>query len=177
MKKIYQLFTVALVIILFSACHKDKNTLQSGPITGKWQETKLNIHITVGTTTNADTTLTGVNFTSADYYQFNADNTAVISQSGSFGITGKTITIQGGSVYIWLNHYDYNIVGSTLNLVLIDAVPQPLNGNVLTTSPNTIIQIDNTHLILKNSFNYISTPQGTNGPVVQTTTAYFTKTN
>jgi len=177
MKKIYQLYTVALVIVMFSACHKDKNILQSNPIVGKWQETKLNFHITVGNTTNADTTFTSAAFTTADYYQFNSDHSAIISQSGNFGITGKTTTIQGGSAYIWLNHYSYSTVGKILNLVLTDAVPQTLNGNVITTSPSTIVQVDNTHLILQNSFYYISTPQGTNGPIQQTTTAYFTKTN
>ncbi|MDP9080868.1 MAG: hypothetical protein M3O71_25905 [Bacteroidota bacterium] len=178
MKNKYLLFMFVCLLGL-SACHKDKSAFQMGQIIGKWQVTKLTLHqVTSASTSAHDTTFTSNAFTAGDFYEFNRDNTALISYSGTYSFGGKEETIEGGTVLISGNHYKYDISSNNLKLTLTDAIPQTLHGNSSFSSSNTINQLDDTHLVLTAVYNYWGTSpniQGGTLSIAQTT--YFTRTN
>jgi len=162
-----------------SACEKDKSPIQAGSIVGKWQVTKITLHqVTSASTSAHDTTFAGNAFTKNDFYQFNGDNTAVISYSGTYSFGGKDETIDGGTVLIGINHYKYGISGNNVQLTLTDAVPQMLKGNNSFSSSNNINQLDNNHLVLTAVFSYEGTSPNVQSPTVSIAqTTYFTKVN
>ena len=174
MKK-YFLPLIACVLLLLSACKKDNSDVQTGAITGKWQETKLNFHQTDGQTVVNDTTFTSADFTNLDFYQFNRDKTAVISKSGDFSLGGKSIVIPAIEVSDWITHYTYNIADTVLNLKPTDQVINPRDSYLQT---QTIVRLDNSHMILRSVYSYyFARSYGTAGSKLSglIATAYFTK--
>lgn len=169
MKSTYLLIFAALACCL-GACKKDNtNGNNSNQITGKWYETKMEIHESNGTAVDRDTIFAAESFTSNDYFRFTGDMKAVFSQSGFYNFTGKSIFTSGGLVTISLAHYNYSINDGQLKLVSTDIYPSNVNG-----TPNTyqleddIVQLDDTHLVLHTHYN--GPP-----PYSLTSTMYFTK--
>ena len=165
MRKHY-LTAILCVVLGLTACKKN-NTSPTNAIVGKWYESKLTIEQNNGTATVHDTTFTGDAFTSADYFQFDKDNSATFSQSGVYTITGKGKAISGGTIDISVMRYTYKISDSTL--ALTPALLHPTNGSG-GDGIERIVQLDATHLVLRTSF---YSP----GPYGLTQTAYFTKEN
>jgi len=90
MKSIIRIIIIGSFIAFLGSCKKNDTTINSNSnIIGKWHESKLTIEQNNGTEAVHDTTFTSSAFTSADYVQFNRDNTASFSQSGVYSITGK----------------------------------------------------------------------------------------
>ncbi|MES2112644.1 MAG: hypothetical protein V4577_28075 [Bacteroidota bacterium] len=158
--------------LVLAACNKN-NGVQISAIAGKWQQTKLNLHQTDAQAVH-DTTFTSTNFSDQDFYQFNGDKTAVISKSGNFSFSGKSIVIPAIELSDWVTHYTYNIDDTVLNLKPTEQV----NPEDISLEKQTIILLDNNHLILQISYgdSYPTTPniQGSNTSGL-VATAYFTK--
>ena len=158
------LLIVAVVACCLSACKKDSH---KGPITGKWYENKLEIHLSNGTLAAHDTTFTAASFTTDDYFEFNSNGTALFSQSGVYGITGKSEAISGNTTVIGMAHYNYSIVDGQLKLIPTDLYPTTANltpGYQL----EDIVQLDANHLVLR-------TTVSNGAPFSLITTMYFTK--
>jgi hypothetical protein len=97
MKNIIRIIIIGSFIAFLGSCKKNNVTVSNdSKIIGKWHESKLTIEQNNGTGAVHDTTFTSGAFTSADYIQFNRDNTASVSQSGIYTITGKGEAISGG---------------------------------------------------------------------------------
>jgi hypothetical protein len=170
MKKLLPIILIGSFIAFLDACKKDNNNSQSAKIVGKWQETKLNIHESNGTAVDHDTTFTGNSFTASDYIQFNMDKTAAVSQSGIYGITGKSEAIDGGTIKIAVNEYTYSIADSTLTLKSQFLHPTSSNGGTADFETEIITQLDATHLVLHTHTYYYSP-----APFSHSETAYFIK--
>lgn len=178
MKKCTLLLTMCIVLG-FYACKKDNVTINSGKLIGKWHQTKLNLRQTIGNTFIKDTTFAGDNFTDLDFYQFNSDKTAVISKSGNFTFEGKYIILNADRLFDFVTHYTYSVADSTVAMK-VTGIPAQIkansNGLPFDQSP-TIIQLDNSHLILRNvyDYNYSTSPSAVAAKVSLITTSYFTK--
>lgn len=176
MKKPYLFIIVSLVAGL-AGCKKNNANPQS-EIVGKWFETKLTISEASNGHTTRDTAFAGGDFTPADYYLFNNDNTALISQSGVYNVTGKSMAVIGGAAPLATTEYKYQLTDST---VLLNAVfIHPTNGSNATqySLNETIVQLDAAHLVLRSTYSYLyrgTTPGDVAYPINVTTTAYFIK--
>ena len=173
MKK-YTLLLTMCTVLGFYACKKDIGSVSSGELVGKWHQTKLNLHETIGSTVVHDTTFMEDSFTSADFYQFSAGKTATISKSGNFGFGGKIIVINADVLMDWITHYTYGVADSTLTLKVTDIPAQiTINSNGLPYNQSpTVVKLDNSHLVLRNAYNYSSA--GSTASTL-TTTLYFTR--
>jgi len=175
MKK-YTLLLTMCTVLGFYACKKDIGSVSSGELVGKWHQTKLNLHETIGGTVVHDTTFMEDSFTSADFYQFSAGKTATISKSGNFGFGGKIIVINADMLMDWVTHYTYSVADSTLTLEVTD-IPAPItissNGLPYNQSP-TVVQLDNSHLVLRTAYN-INSASAIQAATTLTTTLYFTR--
>ncbi|MCO5945693.1 hypothetical protein [Mucilaginibacter flavidus] len=174
--KRYTLLLAMCIAIGFYGCKKDIGSVSSGELVGKWHQTKLNLHETIGSTVVHDTTFMEDSFTSADFYQFNIGKTATISKSGNFGFGGKIIAINADVLFDWVTHYTYSVADSTLTLKVTDIPAQiTINSNGLPYNQSpTVVQLDNSHLVLRNVYNYNPASAG-QAPSALTTTLYFTR--
>ena len=176
MKKHY-LNLITCLLIALTGCKNENGPLQISEITGKWQQTKLNLHQTDAQTVVHDTTFTATDFTSLDFFQFNRDKTAVISKSGNFSFAGKFIALQAIYISDWVTHYTYSIADSTLTFNNTDGITNAQIAFPFIKS-KSIIELDARHLVLRTVYDssYPTTPniQG-NFLAGLVTTAYFTK--
>ncbi|MGZ3874729.1 MAG: hypothetical protein ACXVJD_17550 [Mucilaginibacter sp.] len=171
MRNLNLLLALCLMAIL-SACKVDDSNLQKGSIIGKWRETKLELHQVTGAHTSVDTIFTCDALTSADYFQFNSDHTAVISKSGDFSIHGKRIITNDNIIPDWLTHYKYTMQDTVLTLSLTDAIPNPSASGIPVPRMETIVHVDAENLVMH--LDYIPQSASTY-PNGLTTTAYFTR--
>src|ERR1700709_699275 len=106
--KFKYLFIIAGLALFITTCKKDKQTmLSSHALVGTWFLTKQNFHISVNGL-SADTTYSGGSFTGNDYFQFNRDGTALLSESDFYTLTGKNdVTNRQGTPYTSIQHYKY----------------------------------------------------------------------
>lgn len=176
MKKHYLHIALGL-LMAFTACKKDIGSVNSGSLVGKWQQTKLNLHETIGSAFVHDTTFMGNSFTSADFYQFNSDKTATISKSGNFYFGGKIIVLNADVLFDWVTHYTYSVADSTLTLKVTDIPAQftiNSNGEPYNESQD-IVQLDANNLVLR--YTYTNMAPGANAVTpTLVTTRYFIKT-
>jgi hypothetical protein len=177
MKKHY-LNLITCLLMALTACKKDIGTLQIDAITGKWQQTKLNLHQTDAQAVVHDTTYTATDFTSQDFYQFNRDKTVVISKSGNFSFGGKSIAILAIYISDWVTHYTYSIADSTLTFNNTDGIT---NAQIVVPfiKSKTVVELDSRHLVLRTVYDYYPTTANVQGSYLSglVTTAYFTKVN
>jgi hypothetical protein len=145
----YSLITIATLILCLCACKKDGSNLQAS-IVGKWHENKLVIeqqNLSTGAVLNA--TYTGKAFDTTDYFQFNADNTAVTSYSGSFSVSGKTTFKDGsGNPISGKGYYRSFKVEGSLLILQIGFIPECLNCTQPGPTAETIVQLDANNLVL-----------------------------
>jgi len=175
MKKYYLLVVLGLLMAL-TACKKDIGSVSSGELVGKWHQTKLNLHETIGSTVVHDTTFLEDSFTSADFYQFSAGKTATISKSGNFGFGGKIIVLNADVLFDFVTHYTYSVADSTLSLKVTDIPAQYTinsNGEPYNES-QTIVQLDANNLVLRYTYTNMAPGPGAIAPTL-ITTRYFTK--
>jgi hypothetical protein len=173
MKKNYLNIALGLLLAL-TACKKDIGSVNSGSLVGKWQQTKLNLHETIGNTVTRDTTFVKDSFTSADFYQFNAGKTATISKSGNFGFGGKIIVLNADVLYDFVTHYAYSVADSTVSFHVTDIPPQftvNSNGDLYNQS-QTIVQLDAKNLVLRYSYTNMAPGPNAVAPTL-VTTRYF----
>lgn len=149
MKPLTNFLLSACMIAVASSCKKENNLGKS--IVGKWAINKLTINVTtLSTGSAADTTYQQESFTTTDFFQFNADQTAFSSLSAQFGITGKTASGGGGgNPSAGINNFTYSISGRTLTLINTS----PILAIYLTPGPITeeIIKLDGQSLVLHRS--------------------------
>ena len=173
MKKYYLLVVLGLLMAL-TACKKDIGSVSSGELVGKWHQTKLNLHETIGSTVVHDTTFLEDSFTSADFYQFSAGKTATISKSGNFGFGGKIIVLNADVLFDFVTHYTYSVADSTLSLKVTDIPAQYTinsNGEPYNES-QTIVQLDANNLVLRYTYTNMEPGPGAIAPTL-ITTRYF----
>jgi len=174
--KRYTLLFAMCALLGFYSCKKDIGTVSSGELVGKWQQTKLNLHETIGNTVVHDTTFMQDSFTSADFYQFNAGKTATISKSGNFGFGGKIIVINADVLYDWVTHYTYSVADSTVSFKVTDIPAQftiNSNGEPYNESQD-IVQLDANNLVLRYTYtNLVPGPSAVTPTLV--TTRYFAR--
>ena len=166
------LWLLASLMAGLSACKVDDSNLQNGSIIGKWRVTKLDLRQATGANTSVDTIFTGDALTPADYFQFNSDNTAVISKSGDFSINGKRIITNDNIIPDWLTHYTYTTQDTVLTLTLTDAIPNPAASGIPVPRMETIVHVDAENLVMHLDYIPHSASTYPNG---LTTTAYFTR--
>lgn len=151
MKK-YFLPLAASMLLAIASCKKNSGGIKMADIPGKWQQTKLELRQTNDNGTVHDTIFKSANFTANDFYQFNTDKTAVISKSGKFSFAGKSIVINSNQISDWVTHYTYSVAADTvLNLNPTDQVVNPGDSYL---QNQTIIQLDNSHLVLRSVYSY-----------------------
>jgi len=168
MKAVYALIIVAALIVCLFACNKGGNDINPNDIVGKWYENKLKIkQQTIGTGAIADTTYLSSNFTAGDYFQFNNDATAVISNDGTiFSVNGASIADHlpaGGQLYF----RSYSVKGSVLTLQ-VGFIPTCLNCSQPGPFTETILLLDAANLV-------IQAPPDTVNNNITTTITYYTK--
>jgi hypothetical protein len=168
MKAAHALIIVAALTVCLFACNKGVSDINPNDIVGKWYENKLNIkQQTIGTGAVADTTYLSNNFTAGDYFQFNSDATAVISNDGTiFNVNGKSIangSPTGGQLYF----RSYSVKGPVLTLQ-IGFIPTCLNCSQPGPSTETILLLDAANLV-------IQAPPDTVNKNITTTITYYTK--
>ncbi len=152
MKTRYLLFVIIAAFLTGAAgCKKEgqKNTTAiTSAIVGRWYVNKEEITGTLGgLDQQLDTVYNGSAFDTGDFAMFLDNGTAVISSSGGFELTGKTVVTDGsGKVVDASKQYNFGVSASTLTLKSTLQLP---NANTL---PNprieTIVQLDNTTLVL-----------------------------
>jgi len=173
MKNIIRIVIIGSFIAFLGSCKKDNSDLANNQLAGKWYENKLVLHQITGTNTSNDTTFTSADFTTDDYFQFNANSTAVISKSGTFSFSGKSTVELANKLYDFVTHYDYTIKDSLITMTQTDVIPTPLGGgNNPITRIESIVQLDANHLVMHIDMvpqNELTYPSGL------TTTAYFTR--
>jgi hypothetical protein len=175
MKKNYLAVALGLLMAL-TACKKDIGTVNSGELVGKWHQTKLNLHETIGSTVVHDTTFMEDNFTSADFYQFSAGKTATISKSGNFGFGGKIIVLNADVLFDWVTHYTYSVADSTVSFKVTDIPAQfaiNSNGEPYNESQD-IVQLDANSLVLRYTYTNMAPGPNAVAPTL-VTTRYFTR--
>ena len=151
MKK-YCLPLAAFLLLALTACKKNSGEIKAAGIPGKWQQTKLELRQTDDQGMVHDTVFKSANFTTNDFYQFNGDKTAIISKSGNFSFAGKSIVINANQISDWVTHYTYSIAADTvLNLNPTDQIINPGNSYL---QKQQIIQLDNSHLVLRSVYSY-----------------------
>jgi hypothetical protein len=168
MKTTYTLIVVAALTVCLCACNKGGSDINPNDIVGKWYENKLNIkQQTIGTGAIADTTYLSNNFTVGDYFQFNSDATALISNDGTiFSVNGKSIangSPTGGQLYF----RSYSVKGSVLTLQ-VGFIPTCLGCSQPGPSTETLLQLDADNLV-------IQAPPDTVNNNITTTITYYTK--
>lgn len=173
MKAKYLLLVATGMLCSLAACKKSGDSRANSRLIGKWYENKLVLHQITGSNTSMDTTFTSESFTNQDYFQFNADNTAVISKSGTFSFSGKAIVEHANQPFDFVNHYTYSIRDSLITMTLTDRVPVTwTNAAGSFTTIQSIVQLDAGHLVMHTDI----VPQGpTTYPTGLISTAYFTK--
>ncbi len=97
MKAKYSIIVIPGLVLCLFACKKVANIINPSSIVGKWYENKLSIkQQNIHTGNFTDTTYLSNNFSTQDYFQFNSDSTAVISNDGTiFNINGKSNDANG----------------------------------------------------------------------------------
>lgn len=166
MKKDFLLLAVAVLLCLGS-CKKEAKAPNMG-IIGKWYETKLVLHEQTGTAASHDTMFTATAFTKDDYCQFMDDKKAIFSQSGIYSFTGKAAIWGIAGLNAGVSHYTWSVTDSTLKLTSTDIFPSAQSANSIDYQLQTIVQLDESHLVLKMA--YYDNPSFT-----FTATSYFTK--
>src|SRR3569833_657234 len=170
MKK-YFLPLIGCFLLTLAACKKDTQGSRPNAIVGKWYETRLILNIVPGTTPDHDTTYNAGSFTNDDYWEFSGAGKAVFSESGIYGLAGKSVAISGDKTGIGVMHYSWSIADSMLTLNRTDfnpATTQYASGT--THGPDIIVQLDAKHLVIRSqSFGP--------APFNFTTVSYFTKGN
>jgi hypothetical protein len=173
MKTNYLLVLICLMLCL-SACKKANVEVAVNPsdIVGKWYENKLNVSkqlISGGAVT--DTTYLSNSFTTADYFQFNSDSTAIISSSGGVLILNDFVFevfgggVNGGQLYF----QSYTLKNSTLTL-RVAPIPTASNGSQPGPISETILQLDANNLVIQGA-------QDTSKNYKVTTVTYYKKGN
>jgi len=151
MKTRYLLLIIAALLTCAAGCKKEgkKNTsVITSAIVGRWYVNKEEVTGTMGgLAKQMDTVYNSNAFDTGDYALFVDNGTAVISSSGGFELTGKTVVKDGsGNVVYASNQYNFSLSATTLTLKSTLQFP---NANTL---PNprieTIVQLDNTTLVL-----------------------------
>ena len=176
MKNIYPLLIITCLVFVFSSCTKDnKSANTAGQLAGKWQETTLTLHQVIGGDAVRDTSFTSVSFLPGDFYQFNTDNTAVISQSGVYAFGGKVSTIDGGTTSLTVNHYKYSVADNMVTLTFTAPLTTPNNIQEALTKTESIVLLDDTHLILSTYASNANIPGASTNVSSLTTIAYFTR--
>jgi len=168
MKAPYALIIVVALTACLFACNKGGSDINPNDIVGKWYENKLNIkQQTIGTGAVADTTYLSSNFTAWDYFQFNSDATAVISNDGAiFSVNGKSIangSPTGGQLYF----RSYSVKGQVLTLQ-VGFIPTCLGCSQPGPFTETILRLDAGNLV-------IQAPPDTVNNNITTTVTYYTK--
>lgn len=159
----------AACLMLFSACKKDSSK-PGDLIIGKWQETKLDLKLVTSTDTK-DTIYYSADFDSHDYIQFNKDNTADVSASAGFTITGKVYYYNVNAAVGDVEHYKYALNGN--NLSLTPVLQHPTNGStVISQVVETLTK--NQMVIRTTTSNGVEYSPAYNTVV---TTAYYTRAN
>ena len=145
------LIIIAALLTCGAGCKKEgskKTSAITSAIVGRWYVTKEEVSgETGGLAIKLDTIYNSSAFDTGDYAQFLGDGTAVISSSGGFELTGKTVVTDGsGKVVDASNQYNFSVAASTLTL------KSTLNFPNANTLPNprieTIVQLNNTTLVL-----------------------------
>ncbi len=168
MKAAYALIIMAVLTACLFGCNKSSININPNDIVGKWYENKLNIkQQTIGTDAIADTTYLSNNFTAQDYFQFNSDATAVISNDGTiFSVNGKSIangSPTGGQLYF----RSYSVKGRVLTLQ-VAFLPICLSCSQPGPFSETILQLDAANLVIQ------ARPDTVNNNIT-TTITYYTK--
>ena len=166
MKAACTLIAIAVLTICLSACNKGGSNINPNDIVGKWYESKLSIkQQTIGTGAIADTTYLSNNFTVQDYFQFNNDNTALISYDGTiFNVSGKSIangSPNGGQLYF----RSYAVKGTALTLQ-VGFVPTCFGCSQPGPFTETILQLDANNLVIQ------ALPDTVNNNITTTVTWY-----
>ena len=173
MKK-YTLLLTMCVMFGFYACKKDIGAVNSGALVGKWHQTKLNLHETIGSTVVHDTTFLGDSFTDADFYQFTSGKTATISRSGNFYFGGKVIVLNADVLFDFVTNYTYSVADSTVSFKVTDIPTQftiNSNGEPYNES-QAIVQLDANNLVLRYTYTNMAPGPGAVAPTL-VTTRYF----
>ena len=147
MNKVFSLIICALAILFYLGCKKG-NGINPSLIVGKWYENKLTLTQTnTKTSTTADTTFQSQNFTSGDFFNFSAADSASVWSDGSyFTLKGKFfVTYPAEQEFFYRS---YRVQGSSL-ILQVGFFPTCMNCSQPGPDTVKILRLDEHNLVLQ----------------------------